>query len=248
MQGQKSAEVHGLDPDQDGKIVWSTRIGVGGAGGGIQWGIAAGDGLVFAGLGESPRGAQAATAKTGLFAIDPATGKIVWNEPAPAGLRRPARMLGGAEIAANGDSGRGLFAFDGRACAGARQQDREDHLGLRYGARVSYGERNSGERRIDGRHRRDGGGRNGVRELGLFAACRAMCCWRSVQSDAGSTVDGVLGIGFARQAFSLGIWFFQKASKSNTASLMGTPRTSILSRSAEPIPTASLSSIILSAY
>jgi polyvinyl alcohol dehydrogenase (cytochrome) len=84
VQGQKSAEVHGLDPDQDGKIVWSTRIGVGGAGGGIQWGIAAGDGLVFAGLGESPRGAQAATAKTGLFAIDPASGKIVWNAPAPA--------------------------------------------------------------------------------------------------------------------------------------------------------------------
>jgi len=84
VQGQKSAEVHGLDPDQNGKIVWSTRIGVGGAGGGIQWGIAAGDGLVFAGLGESPRGAQAAAAaKTGLFAIDPATGRIVWNEPAP---------------------------------------------------------------------------------------------------------------------------------------------------------------------
>jgi polyvinyl alcohol dehydrogenase (cytochrome) len=83
VQGQKSAEVHGLDPDQDGKIVWSTRIGIGGAGGGIQWGIAAGDGLVFAGLGESPRGAEAATARTGLFAIDPATGKIVWNAPAP---------------------------------------------------------------------------------------------------------------------------------------------------------------------
>jgi polyvinyl alcohol dehydrogenase (cytochrome) len=83
VQGQKSAEVHGLDPDQNGKIVWSTRFGVGGPGGGVQWGIAAGDGLVFAALGEAPRGAEAATAKTGLFAFDPATGKIVWNEPAP---------------------------------------------------------------------------------------------------------------------------------------------------------------------
>ena len=27
--------------------------------------------------------AQAATAKTGLFAFEPVTGKIVWNEPAP---------------------------------------------------------------------------------------------------------------------------------------------------------------------
>jgi polyvinyl alcohol dehydrogenase (cytochrome) len=83
VQGQKSAQVHGLDPDQNGKILWSTRIGVGGAGGGIQWGIAAGDGLVFAGLGESPRGPQSATANTGLFAIDPASGKIVWHSPAP---------------------------------------------------------------------------------------------------------------------------------------------------------------------
>ncbi len=83
LQGQKSAQVHGLDPDDDGKILWSTRIGVGGAGGGIQWGIAAGDGLVFAGLGESPRGARSADTKSGLFALDPASGKIVWNEPAP---------------------------------------------------------------------------------------------------------------------------------------------------------------------
>jgi len=83
VQGQKSAEVHGLDPDQNGKIVWSTRFGVGGAGGGIQWGIAAADGMVFAGLGESPRGDAAATAKTGLFAFDAATGTVVWNEPAP---------------------------------------------------------------------------------------------------------------------------------------------------------------------
>ena len=45
LQGKKSSEVFGLDPDQNGKIVWSTRFGVGGPGGGVQWGIAAGDGL-----------------------------------------------------------------------------------------------------------------------------------------------------------------------------------------------------------
>jgi polyvinyl alcohol dehydrogenase (cytochrome) len=89
VQGKKSAEVFGLDPDQDGKIIWSTRFGVGGPGGGVQWGIAAGDGLVFAGLGDSPRaggpaaGGQAAPAKTGLFAFAPATGALVWNQAAP---------------------------------------------------------------------------------------------------------------------------------------------------------------------
>src|SRR5690606_2551347 len=47
VQGRKSATAHGLDPDT-GKQVWEVRIGGGGAGGGIQWAIAAGAGLGFA--------------------------------------------------------------------------------------------------------------------------------------------------------------------------------------------------------
>ncbi|MGH9582544.1 MAG: PQQ-binding-like beta-propeller repeat protein, partial [Bryobacteraceae bacterium] len=39
--GQKSGMVHALDPDRQGKILWQTRIGPGGALGGIQWGSAA---------------------------------------------------------------------------------------------------------------------------------------------------------------------------------------------------------------
>lgn len=39
--GQKSGMVHALDPDHQGKILWQTRIGRGGALGGIQWGSAA---------------------------------------------------------------------------------------------------------------------------------------------------------------------------------------------------------------
>lgn len=79
--GQKSAVVHGFDPDQNGKIVWQTRIGKGGPGGGVQWGIAAGEGLVFAPNGDSVRGNPPTGG--GLFALDPATGKVVWNTPAP---------------------------------------------------------------------------------------------------------------------------------------------------------------------
>src|SRR5215831_21076503 len=45
-----------------------------------------------------------------------------------------------------------------------------------------------------------------------------------------------------------GICPFQNDSYSNIASLIGMPRTSILLRSAEPIPAASPSSIMLSAY
>jgi polyvinyl alcohol dehydrogenase (cytochrome) len=79
--GQKSAVVHGFDPEQKGKIVWQTRIGKGGPGGGVQWGIAAGEGLIFAPNGDSNRADP--TTGGGLFAIDPATGKVVWTTPAP---------------------------------------------------------------------------------------------------------------------------------------------------------------------
>ena len=39
--GQKSGVVHALDPDQEGKILWQTRVGRGGPLGGIMWGSAA---------------------------------------------------------------------------------------------------------------------------------------------------------------------------------------------------------------
>jgi len=79
--GQKSAVVWGFDPEQKGKVVWQTRIGKGGAGGGIQWGIAYSpvERLVFAPLADATRGDPASGG--GLFALDPATGKMVWHAP-----------------------------------------------------------------------------------------------------------------------------------------------------------------------
>jgi polyvinyl alcohol dehydrogenase (cytochrome) len=38
--GQKSGIVHALDPDNNGEILWQTRIGLGGTMGGVQWGSA----------------------------------------------------------------------------------------------------------------------------------------------------------------------------------------------------------------
>ncbi len=80
---QKTAEVHAFDPD-DGTILWTKRIGQGGPGGGIQWGIAAGEGLVYVPLGEADR--EAREKGGGMFAFRPADGEIVWQTPAP----RPA--------------------------------------------------------------------------------------------------------------------------------------------------------------
>ena len=46
--GQKNGVVHGLSPDNNGKIIWQTKIGVGGYAGGVHWGMAADGSKIFA--------------------------------------------------------------------------------------------------------------------------------------------------------------------------------------------------------
>jgi polyvinyl alcohol dehydrogenase (cytochrome) len=46
--GQKSGMVYALDPDRKGEIVWQTRVGRGGAIGGVQWGMATDGQQVYA--------------------------------------------------------------------------------------------------------------------------------------------------------------------------------------------------------
>jgi polyvinyl alcohol dehydrogenase (cytochrome) len=105
--GQKSGVVHAVDPDHDGAILWHTRVGQGGTLGGVQWGAAYDGSLVFAALSDvRPVGVPPGEAggqptmlgvplrlnsKTGggLFALDPATGRIVWHTPHPGCADRP---------------------------------------------------------------------------------------------------------------------------------------------------------------
>jgi polyvinyl alcohol dehydrogenase (cytochrome) len=91
--GQKSGIVYGLNPDT-GALLWKTAVGVGSAIGGVEWGIGANDTQVFVPIADfgpvmaelrpgsfGPAGGPAA--KPGLYALDPATGTIVWATPAP---------------------------------------------------------------------------------------------------------------------------------------------------------------------
>ncbi|MEK6285779.1 MAG: PQQ-binding-like beta-propeller repeat protein [Acidobacteriota bacterium] len=86
--GQKSGVVHAVDPDQKGKILWQTRLGKGGALGGVMWGSAADRQNVYVansdvafvagggrGLVLDPK------AGGGLFALDLKTGKIRFKVP-----------------------------------------------------------------------------------------------------------------------------------------------------------------------
>jgi polyvinyl alcohol dehydrogenase (cytochrome) len=96
LAGQKSALTYGLDPDT-GKILWTMRVGTGSALGGIEWGMASDDRRLFAanadfvplllaGLRDAhkiPPTVPVPRANPGLSALDPATGKILWQTPAP---------------------------------------------------------------------------------------------------------------------------------------------------------------------
>ena len=95
--GQKSGVVYGVDPD-NGHTLWKTAVGAGSPLGGIEWGIGADARYVFvpnSDIGEifneiavaagapSPTPENAVVGKPGLFALDPFTGKVIWNTPAP---------------------------------------------------------------------------------------------------------------------------------------------------------------------
>jgi polyvinyl alcohol dehydrogenase (cytochrome) len=102
--GQKSGVVHALEPDRGGEILWQTRVGKGSALGGVQWGSAYDGRRVYVALSDViPETAGTAagptlslgqtpppyTAGGGLYAIDPASGQIVWTTPHPGCADRP---------------------------------------------------------------------------------------------------------------------------------------------------------------
>lgn len=81
--GQKSGHVFALDPD-DGSLLWRNKYGHGGFAGGVHWGLAVGEGTIFA-----PNADTVFTEKVvgdrkpGLFAINPVDGDVKWFAPAP---------------------------------------------------------------------------------------------------------------------------------------------------------------------
>jgi polyvinyl alcohol dehydrogenase (cytochrome) len=81
--GQKSGMVHALDPDQQGEVLWSVRVGKGGPLGGVQWGNASDGQNVYAAVSDH-FATQNLKEAGGMFALKLATGERVWSTPAPA--------------------------------------------------------------------------------------------------------------------------------------------------------------------
>ena len=97
--GQKSGVVHALDPDRGGEVLWQERVGKGGINGGVQWGSASDGSNVYVALSDLARfpvpNSQATIpdpeAGGGMFAMNLATGKRVWETPAPRACKNRDR-------------------------------------------------------------------------------------------------------------------------------------------------------------
>ena len=99
--GQKSGIVFAFDPDADGRILWQTRIGRGGTGGGIQWGMSSDGRNVYAAVADPGRTRQNNPLDPRRYALDPNTGGGVtalrladgsrqwFSEPIPCPARAP---------------------------------------------------------------------------------------------------------------------------------------------------------------
>ncbi|MEM9529297.1 MAG: PQQ-binding-like beta-propeller repeat protein [Pseudomonadota bacterium] len=85
--GQKSGDVYALDPDQQGKVIWQRRVGAGSALGGIHWGLAVADGVIYAPAADPPFPIPYYRPAPGLYALSANDGRLVWSTPVERGCK-----------------------------------------------------------------------------------------------------------------------------------------------------------------
>jgi len=84
--GQKSGTVWALDPDAGGEVLWSRKIGKGGALGGVHWGMATDGRLAYAPVADRAVVVDVSPdmpPSPGLYALDLVSGELMWSAPAP---------------------------------------------------------------------------------------------------------------------------------------------------------------------
>jgi polyvinyl alcohol dehydrogenase (cytochrome) len=121
--GQKSGFVYGMDPET-GQVRWKTKVGRGGLGGGVHFGMSAQDGRLFVPISDGGPDKSPEPPRPGLNALDIKTGQILWRYRSEACGDRPFCLPGfggvptaaGPLVMAGADDGR-LRAFDVRTGA-----------------------------------------------------------------------------------------------------------------------------------
>ena len=122
--GQKSGLVHAVDPDNQGELIWSVRVGQGGTNGGVQWGSATDGKNVYVALADLGRVVVPYSLSTdvdpkrggGMFALSLDTGKQRLVHSAGA-LRRSQALQSRAIGGGHRDSRRRVLRLRGRASA-----------------------------------------------------------------------------------------------------------------------------------
>jgi polyvinyl alcohol dehydrogenase (cytochrome) len=109
VNGQKSGIVWAVDPDQQGEVLWQTRVGQGGTMGGVQWGSAVDDRNMYVAVSDIGRVMLTYTTLTdadpkrggGIFALRLDNGEKVWYTPPPGcGDRRRCSPAQSAAVSA----------------------------------------------------------------------------------------------------------------------------------------------------
>jgi polyvinyl alcohol dehydrogenase (cytochrome) len=95
----KASVVYGLDPDQNGKILWQYRMGKGGTSGGVMWGPATdGESLYVANADFDPKNPDVSG---GIWAFDLSSGRMLWSiGPPSCGTRKPCKPVHAAAVTA----------------------------------------------------------------------------------------------------------------------------------------------------
>jgi polyvinyl alcohol dehydrogenase (cytochrome) len=81
LAGAKSSIEYAFDPDANGKLLWQRKLGAGSSTGGIEWGPAVDADNIYVAIGDWP--VQPPDQPGGVSALNPKTGEIVWQTPAP---------------------------------------------------------------------------------------------------------------------------------------------------------------------
>lgn len=84
LAGHKNGTIFGLDPDAQGEVLWSVRVGRGSIQGGVHFGMAASAETLYApinDMNDTHNGdvLDAGAARPGIHAVDIATGKVRWS-------------------------------------------------------------------------------------------------------------------------------------------------------------------------
>ena len=137
--GQKSGLVHAVDPDNQGELMWSVRVGQGGTNGGVQWGSATDGTNVYVALADLGRVVVPFSLSTdvdpkrggGMFALTPGYRRAGLVHAAGA-MRRSQALQSGAIGCGERHSRRRILGLGGRTSARIFHRRRFGDLGRRH--------------------------------------------------------------------------------------------------------------------